>query len=274
MAKRVKKPAVRPKIRRQWFRRYEEEGESPLQIAQADGYDVRTVRKQIELERQERERREARSIVLRKALEQHYIDLCAFAQKLDSEVTTGGITLEMLKTNRMWSALRDHLPHSPIWKYLDRWQHIQDKTGQVERQVEKLIQEQIKTRSSLNFATASQEVGFRSGIISVIALEFEAAARGRSGLHGSINFKLTPVGKELTDVELSSFPIGRIPNQQVADAQKLVRDLLDEVTTWEEHNDMCRLLAELQRVERVLHDELAVIILKRVVPGRCKYCPI
>ena len=88
MAKRIKKPLVRPEKQREWLRRHEIGGESPMEIAKSDKYDVRTVRKYIELERQERERREARSIVLRQALEEHYRDLCNFAQQLDSEAST------------------------------------------------------------------------------------------------------------------------------------------------------------------------------------------
>ena len=110
MVKRIRKPAVKPEVRRQWLRRYEEEGESPPQIARADSYDVRTVRKQIGAERQERERRDARSVVLRHALEQHYADLYSFAQKLDLQLTMEGSTLDMMRGDRMWSALREHLP--------------------------------------------------------------------------------------------------------------------------------------------------------------------
>ena len=43
---------------------------------------------------------------------------------------------------------------------------------------------------------------------------------------------------------------------------------------WKEFEDLSRLWGELQRVQRVLHDELTVITLRRGVPGRCRYCPI
>ena len=82
MKKRTRKPPVRPEVARKWLKRYEEDGESPPQIAQSDGFDVRTVRKQLELMRHEREVREARQVVLRKALESHYADLCSFAENL------------------------------------------------------------------------------------------------------------------------------------------------------------------------------------------------
>jgi hypothetical protein len=113
-------PAVQPEIRRQWLKRYEEDGESPPQISIKDGYDVRTVRKQTEFERQEREKREARFAVLRKALEDHYADLFGFAQKLESELVNDSARLTTLKDDPMWSALREHLPRAKMWENLAR----------------------------------------------------------------------------------------------------------------------------------------------------------
>ena len=274
MVKRIKKPAVKPEVSRQWLRRYEEDGESPPQIARADGYDVRTVRKRIGIERQERERREARSVVLRHALEQHYGDLCNFSQRLDLQLATEGGTLTMLRDDCMWSALREHLPRSIIWKNLDKREHLQDEITQLEHMVEDFVEEKIESESELKFTISSKEVGFNKGTISAVASHFKALAKGEPSHLTKADFTLTPVDEELTDVELSPYRIGRFPNQQVPDIQKMVRNLLDGVTTWEGYNKMCRLLTELERVQRVLHDELAVIILRRVVPGRCKYCPI
>ena len=71
MGKRTKKPPVRPEVRKDWLNRYEKDGESPPQIAKSDGYDVRTVRKQLQEAQREREIREGRLTVLRKAIEGH-----------------------------------------------------------------------------------------------------------------------------------------------------------------------------------------------------------
>ena len=124
MTRRIKKPAVKPELRREWLQRHDEEGQSPPEIANADGYDVRTVRKQLEIERQERERREARSIVLRQALEKHYADLCCFVQKLDSHIVGEKGSPSTMRSDPMWSALEEHLPRSTIWKKLDRWEGV------------------------------------------------------------------------------------------------------------------------------------------------------
>ena len=86
MAKRIKKPPIKPEVRRDWLRRNEENGESPPQIAAQDGYDVRTVRKQIDLAKQEREAREARIVVLRDAMQRHYDDLRKYAEELGMDL--------------------------------------------------------------------------------------------------------------------------------------------------------------------------------------------
>jgi hypothetical protein len=271
--KRTKKPAVKPQLAREWLRCYEEDGESPPHIAQAYHYDARTVRKQIELERQERERREARSIVLRRALEQHYADLCAFAQRLASQLTAEGGMLLPLRDDRMWSALREHLPRSVIWKSLDRWEHIQSRIGQLESEMAKSFEEQVKSRSPLNFAIPPQVIGLSKGMVSALAFNCKVIAQEQPGLLSMADFKLHQMERELTDIQLGAFDIGIVPNDQVPDIQKLVKELLDEVTTWNSYYELERLYIELKRTQGVLEDELAIITLRRVVPGKCIYCP-
>lgn len=274
MLKRIKKPAVKPELRRQWFKRHEEDGESPPQIAKADGYDVRTVRKQIAVERQEMERKEARSVVLRQALEQHYADLCDFAQKLDLQLTTEGSTLDTMRGNCMWSALHEHLPRSIIWRNLDKWEHLQSEILQLEHMVEDFAGERIESESGFKFTISSKEVGFNKGTLFAIAAYFKATAKEEAEHLTDADFTLSPLDGNFTDVELNPYRIGRFPNQQVPDIQKLIRKLMAEVIRWEEYNEMHHFLKELERVQRVLRDELSVIILRRIVPGRCKYCPL
>ena len=55
-------------------------------IASNDGYDVRTIRRHIELTKQQREVKDARATVLRNALERHYEDLCSSAERLDPTI--------------------------------------------------------------------------------------------------------------------------------------------------------------------------------------------
>ena len=274
MTRRIKKPAVRPELRREWLRRNETEGESPPEIAKQDGYDVRTVRKQIEIERQERERREARSIVLRQALEKHYADICTFAQKLDSHITGDTGSLSTIKSEPMWIALREHMPRSLLWKNLERWEPLREEVRQADSELRRQLEPSVRRKAPLPFPKPRREIGLSMGIVDMLSAHFKFTAQGEVGLDRRADFRLDAADQGTTSIDYGPFTIGRVPNTRVAKVKKLVLDLMSEVTTLEEHVEMGRLLARSERVKRELHEELMVIILRRVVPGRCRYCPL
>jgi hypothetical protein len=244
-----KKPPIEPKLRRKWFRLREEDGRTTKEIAEAEGYDVRTVDKHIEIERQERERKEARSQVLRNAVEGHYKDLYDFAGRLDAEVSREDGTLVSLREDRMWEALKAHIPRSKLWRNLDRWERLQKELHEHEKATAKAFSKLVTAKA----AAASglpKDATHREGLTRALVNESALLARGETGL-------------------LERGRIRSVPNR----AKELIRKLLEVVTKRPEHHEMQRLIAERKRSLKVIRDELAVVMLKRVVSGRCRYCP-
>lgn len=274
MARRYKKSPVKPEMRRKWLQQSEEEGKSPPQIAKDDGYDVRTVRRQLELEKQERERREARSVVLRTALEKHYGDICSFADQLSSQVSSERGSVVMLKSDRMWNALHEHLPRSVIWKNLDRWEHTRKQITQLQDEMVQSFKEEVTARAVVKHIEVSDETGVGQGVPTALVFHCKEAAQGRLGLLDGIEFKMTPFSADKTDVNLGPFNLGRVVNDQALKLQEMAKELLNEVTQQDLYFQLEKLYAELKKVQRILEDELAIITLRRVVPGRCRYCPI
>jgi len=82
------------------------------------------------------------------------------------------------------------------------------------------------------------------------------------------------VDEATTSIEYGVYTIGRVPNDRAAEVKDLFLNLLSEVTAREEHDEMKRLFILLDQVQHKLHDELLIIILRRVVPGRFRYCPL
>ncbi len=275
MSKRVKKPAVRPEVRRQWFKRFEEDGESPPQIAKADGYDVRTVRKQIELTRQERETREARAMVLRQALEKHYEDLCAFAQRLESAISWSPRHISFtLREDRMWQALKEHLPKSPIWKATQRWEQLTDQFDLCTKQLEEIVTVVTQERG-LKFAQTPGESGLGPGFAESVVFHVVSLARGHRGLKSVAEFthkRATDAG--LHDARMGAYGLGLVHPNEIVKLKSVYFGLLDEAVGWQKSGELQNLVSELSRQSVVLHDELATIRLRRIVSGRCKYCPL
>lgn len=275
MAKRIKKPAVKPELQREWLRRFDEDGESPPQIAKADGYDVRTVRKQIELARQEREVREARAMVLRDALEKHYRDLYTFAGKLDSDLSWPPKHISFgLKEDRMWQALREHMPRSPIWKAIQRWEHLADQFAVCVEKLEERVKVVAQERG-LKFAQAGGEAGLAEDFGKSVVSHAVSLAQGHKGLKDVVKFsyaRATDAG--LHEVKMGIFGLGLMHPDEIVNLKTIYFELLDEVNGWEEANELQQVVLELGGQSRALDDELATIIWRRVVPGRCRYCPI
>ncbi len=278
MVMRIKKPAVEPRKRREWFRRHEEDGEPIAQIAKADGYDVRTVKKLIQVEHQEREAKEARSLVLRQALEAHYADLCAFAQKLDFEVTKEQKPFTGFREDRMWEALREHLPKSAMWKSLDKLEQLQSEIKVVEDSIrgfaERALQEWIRRTPELKPAPSPKDNGLdQKKTLDALSQHLKEQAQEDGG-GPDVGFEWAPVNERAGYLRWRQIPIGKFTADQAAQAEKAIGGLIDDVSRLPETALYRRLTAEARLVQRQVRDELAIIILKRVVSGKCRYCPI
>ncbi len=269
MPKRIKKPAVRPEVRRQWFKRFEEDGETPPRIAETEGYDVRTVRKQIELARQEREEREARTMVLRGALEQHYADLVAYAETLDAEITKASLPLDA-RSVRLQSALRQHLPRSPLWKALDRVERLNVEINNVEKRLEDALPDVVKEGGLDHFGSGYSESG----------LDIEGAVGGLIHYLKHSGDTVPPVPKVMTlkegvnEVYIGPWKCSVTPSDQIPDVETFMKDMMSKVITLPDSEELKNRLAALHRAIEAIREELATITMKRIVPGRCKYCPL
>ena len=273
MKKRRKKPPVRPEVARKWLERYEEYGESPPQIAQSDGYDVRTVRKQLELMRHEREVREARQVVLRKALEKHYADLCSFAENLRAALSgdTPKHVSTSLKDDPMWTALREHLPRAPLWKTIEKWEGVTDEFHSSLERLGHRIREEATAKTSLEFVPSRGKVGLIDGFTEAVSSHLRSIARGEQGLEG-LDYSTRDREQGIL-VQLELFRIALVPEAKVSSIQQACSSLMDEAVQWEEYARMQKSIQEFSETQRILRDELTKIILRRVLPGRCVYCP-
>lgn len=274
MGRRSRKPPVKPEVRRAWLKRYEEDGESPPQIAAADSFDVRTVRKQIELARQEREVREARSTVLRNAVESHYRDLCKLAEELDTEIKQDRIIPSQLKDSRIWSALREHMPRSPLWKKLDRWGHILEEIANLEDDTRDQLGEEIEADSRLNEIVAAGENGVIPGMVDALNFQTKNWARGWKGLEIKDDFRVEPVGDGFAKVSYGAFNMDKVKEEHATTIREVLIDFESKIIRWELYKKMQKSFTELKSLKLSLQDELAIVTLRRIVPGRCKYCPI
>jgi len=277
MAKRIKKPPVRLEQRREWLRR-SEMGESVPKIADSDDFDVRTVRKHIELAKQEREVKEARATVLRNALERHYDDLRKFAEALNSDILGVGNIPSSPDDDFMEAALRQHLPRSPIWGYMSKRQNLRQRADEEQRRLEIVIDESVKADRRLTPLINDGLDGIVPGIVAVLVFEAKQWVRGNTGCSLKDSVVTESAGEGLVNPCFGFSHMGIMKVEHSERCVKIVHDVLEDLESrlrgWEDYRNLEKTIAEIGRLDRKLREELAIVRLRRIVPGRCKYCPL
>jgi hypothetical protein len=278
VVKRTRKPPIKPEVRRDWLRRNEENGESPPQIAAKDGYDVRTVRKQIETAKQEREAREARSLVLRNALERHYDDLRNLAEKLNSRISGFDNVVSSPDDDLLEAALRQHLPRSPMWNYMLKRQSLQQKSDEQLKRIEDVIEQAAKEDRRLTPLVTAGLNGVINGIVTALVAQVGQWSRGSTGLNLKDNLVIEPAGEGFMSLRWGFSQMGKMDQEHAEGYVKIVLEVLgyleSNLREWEAYRDLEKTIAEIGRLGRKLREELAVIRLRRIIPGHCRYCPL
>jgi hypothetical protein len=264
-----KKPLVKPSMRLEWLRRLEE-GEPLYKLAKSVDFDVRTVKKQTEMAIEEREGHEARIGVLRQALEKHYADLLTLVDRLDSSVIQSSLPMG-IRDDRMWGALHEHLPRSPVWKLIEKMESLGDDIRDIEKKAEQRLLVEVRTENS--FKLLSQ-----SGVAEIELHD--------KGLLGAMIYHLRQNPPVKPNITISSFSDDRttlycegcdcalIPSGQLKKAREVTDDLMTQVYQWTEYEELQKTLRIRTKITGEIREELAILIFKRVFPGHCKYCPV
>jgi len=55
---------------------------------------------------------------------------------------------------------------------------------------------------------------------------------------------------------------------------KVLADFEQKITQWPEYLQLEKLYSKLPRLKKGIGEVLTVVLLRRIVPGKCKYCPL
>lgn len=267
MPRKKDKPVVSTAKRWEWLRKAEEEGMSPPDIAKEVGYDVRTIRRALDVARQEREMREARLQVYRKATEDHYTDLINFARELQENLNkvTSTTSFICFKSNRLWTALKQHLPRSPLWRSVDKFESLNEEIAGFRAELEMNLEREVpEAVSRLRQNRLIPESVTGAILQRVMILEDEYMPEIKISLN-------TNKDKQ---IEYGPFNCGVVPEREISPATSLIRSLMDNTLLRPDAIKLRDLLSQRNKATGVIEEELATIQLKRMVPGRCKYCPV
>jgi len=244
-----------------------------VEIARKDGYDARTVRKQIQHAQQEREVREGRLMALKDAIESHHRDLCEFATQLNSRVAEEAPVSDETRNDAMWLALRQHLPRLAMWKSIDKWDSMLEKIVRLGRDIKARLERDLEADARLREIAASGGSGVLPGMVKALTYQTEQWPRGKDSLRIKGDFVIKPDKGTLVAINYGPSSMGKVSRRQAKEVMDILARWEITVNTWPEYDDMKELVQEMKRIQQKLQDGLTTIAMRRIVPGQCKYCP-
>jgi hypothetical protein len=262
----ARKPPVEVSKRFEWLRLVEEEHKTVPGIAKEEGFDVRTIRKNIQWARDERERREARVNIFRQAQQDHYSDLVSFVDKLDSEINREKSISPLSKSERLWKALRQHLPRSPLWKLIDKL----DSTNNDVRKARNKLQKKVAEMSPDNIVPKIEDMGLNREAVEGVLVDW---SEGTYGV-GTPKLEARQSRQGYKDITFGNWNCSTTRDKKAKSVEEYISNLMVEAAALPEAQQLRDLLAKRQEITDSIGEELATIKLKRIVPGRCKYCPL
>ena len=121
---------------------------------------------------------------------------------------------------------------------------------------------------------AFQYKGVLSGTIDLFEHQFDQWLMGGKGLNLKENFKVEPIDDQYSNLSCGFSQMGKVKNEDINEIKKAVMDYRNKIKSWKILNEIRKLYTEIRpEIGNKISDELAIIKLKRVVPGHCDYCP-
>ena len=262
------KRAVSKYERRRWLDELEQ-GKGITDIAKRAGRDIRIVKRNIDIAQEERLISHVRQEFLKGRLEQHYDDLFREIQRLKlilgvfPPVDLLPVDATQLKFHK---ALRDHIKRTDLNNHLERYGQMIDEFREERKRIEsKLVQKEKVIFRKLSIG------GVLSNWSKIIIEAVESGVPLSSLSEQPYNQEKTTDGKYEVLWQASRLiltPVTKVEASTIMDAHSQ----LTTVST--------KLLSNIQQYRQLITEagkeiaeELDTLIMKRLLPGHCDYCP-
>ena len=145
----------------------------------------------------------------------------------------------------------------------------------MEGNVKERLKSELDSDARLNEIPDTNRSTVVYGCIAALTFQIEQRSRGGPGINIINNFKVIPTKqKGVVNIEYGAFRMDNVGDRYIKTVKDVLTSWEARVKDWEEYAALEKLLEKLTKIKSQLQDELAVITLRRVVSGRCKYCPI
>ncbi len=270
---RGRKSATTPEKAREWLRRLEEHGEAVSNIADDEHFSSKTVLRAVERAQEDRDQRAARQEFFKDRLRGHPDDLWGFAERLRSELEKSGpgVVSATLKSDPLWDALRRHIPQALLWREVDAWEKLGPAMDSAAGGVRERIVAEIGKATRVGPASADDAPGLQRDLADGPFQHLKSMAYGGPGLSSA---KMAEEEHQYgVRLRHGAYRLAVLSRAEKDDFLAAYWRLLKDALSWPEYGKLKALVDQERKLRDSLKASLTGIVLRRVVPGRCPYCP-
>jgi hypothetical protein len=265
------KPEISSKERLRWLEKLEE-GQGITSISKEAGSDIRTVKLNIDLAKEERQTTRVRQDFLLGKLEQHQLDLLNEVNRLKDLLKCFpplDVVPEEPLQRKVHEALMEHINRLALKGLLKSWETSYHEFGTMLD----TIKSDISLRETEIKSTLPEKLQILDWSPAIIeALERTATPIGPM-LRSLKHYKHSRVEGQYHpywgSTPLTRNPIAKADTSLVIKAHE---ELVEYSSKYLPSLDQLR--GRFKELSEQIIDELDVFIVKRIVPSKCRYCPI
>lgn len=270
---RGRQPTITPKQAAELLQRVEERGESIASLANEVHVSVRTLERAIQRARERRDQSRATNQFLTDRLTRHHDALVSFADELRTELAkhTPGPASPSFKANSLWEALRQHLPQSFLWRDLNDWEKLGPVRENIIVKLRQTILDKVVTATGKTVAPSEGDLGLRSYISDDLFFDLEVLAYHGTRPERSFSEEPHPEG---VLVKRGAYGLAVLKDKkETEEFKKTYQRVVAAAPGWPQFKALKTAAEQEQRLRGNLTRNLTGIVLKGMVPGKCRYCP-
>ena len=151
---------------------------------------------------------------------------------------------------------------------------MQQQRTQIRGDVVLAMEQEIEARGKYKFAAIGDTFGLnRVGIANLVTHRLTQVPEAPGDPPELDTIQVEDVDNDSVRIVCAAIQCAIVPREEESQAKAFLHQLQVDINSCQEVHEMRRVHSELSKVTAALQEELATILLRRVVPGRCKYCP-
>ena len=176
-----------------------------------------------------------------------------------------------LRSDALWEALRRHIPHAILWREVDAWEKLGPALDSAAERLKERIFADTGRATGMGSASADDAPGLQRDFADGSFQHLKSLAYGGPGLSSArMAEEEHPDGVRLRH---GAYRLAVVSRGAKDSFLKTYWRLLEDALSWPEYAKLKVLVEQERKLRDSLKASLTGIVLRRVVPGKCPYCP-